>query len=175
MMSCPKPRHVCVCVVADALLPSQPGRDGQGLHAVQPLQERLPGRAGGGGGERRLPALPAAGAGGGAARYVPLGYARLGYASCYSFQPVSLLSPQVPRTPDSRRLKAGSRFLWHPPGFLWTLVFNVPLRRRSGGNTQTSRRTPREALNPPSFSCWASDVATFLCTVTDFILFYCDT
>lgn len=59
---------MCSCVVvvvfcADAVLQSEPGHQGQGLHAVQPLQKRLPGGRGGGGGERRLPALPAGGEG----------------------------------------------------------------------------------------------------------------
>lgn len=52
---------------ADAVLPGQPGRHGQGLHALQPLQEHLPGGGGRGGGERCLPALAAGAEGDGGA------------------------------------------------------------------------------------------------------------
>lgn len=50
---------------AAAVLQSQPQRDGEGLHALQPLQTRLPAGGGGGAGQHHLPALPAGGEGGG--------------------------------------------------------------------------------------------------------------
>lgn len=67
MTEADKSNMVILCV--DAVLQSEPSYHGQGLHALQPLQERLSGGGGGGGGERHLPALSAGGEGegGGAA------------------------------------------------------------------------------------------------------------